>query len=291
VNANTFTVLRSIGQGGSSFVHRVMANDNRLFALKCVKLEEVSRDEQEMFMNEIDFLRGLRNKDRVIQLYDYEFTLESNYILMLMEIGEIDLATIMKQWKGREKDMIFVRSYWKQMLLAVQSIHKEGIVHSDLKPANFLLVLGNLKLIDFGISKRIPSGSNDSCSHRKIGTADYMSPESLRDTREDQSIGRAVIRMGLASDIWSLGCILYQMLYDHTPFVEEDLRKKLRLIISESSFIGYPELKVQVKVDVNGIDTIQACLQHDHKRRPTISQLLQGPLLHPGERHMNISSI
>ncbi|RKP12049.1 kinase-like domain-containing protein, partial [Piptocephalis cylindrospora] len=291
-----------------------MAEENQLFALKCVKLEGASRDEQEMFMNEIDFLRGLRNKDRIVQLYDYEITLENDYIFMLMEIGDVDLASILNQWKGREKDMTFVRSYWKQMLLAVQSIHDEGIVHSDLKPANFLLVRGNLKLIDFGIAKRIPSGSNESCSHRKFGTADYMSPESLRDTREDRSIGRAVIRMGLASDAWSLGCILYQTLYDHTPFEKHKIPNKMHIIVNESSVIHYPEWlyygsdgnlriahgdegerrkgegsseparsnersKIRVRVNVDGIATIRACLQHDPKRRRTIPQLLQDPLL------------
>ena len=66
------------------------------------------------------------------------------------------------------------------MLEAVQVVHGERIVHSDLKPANFLLVSGQLKLIDFGIAKAIPH-ENTTNIHRdtQIGTLSYMAPEAL----------------------------------------------------------------------------------------------------------------
>ncbi|RKP11937.1 kinase-like domain-containing protein, partial [Piptocephalis cylindrospora] len=173
-------------------------------------------------------------------LCSYEVNLEEGYIFMLMELGDIDLEEVLDQWKGQKKNMTVMRMYWEQMLSAVQIIHEERIVHCDLKPANFLLVHGHLKLIDFGVAKRIPSGSTESYSHHQVGTVNYMSPESLRDTRDNQSIGRVVLRMGLASDVWSLGCILYQMLYDHPPFREQLMRSKIREIMSESSVIDYP---------------------------------------------------
>jgi serine/threonine-protein kinase TTK/MPS1 len=55
----------------------------------------------------------------------------------------------------------FLRNYWEQMLQAVQAIHDHNIIHSDLKPANFLLVGGCLKLIDFGIAKAIPNDTTN----------------------------------------------------------------------------------------------------------------------------------
>ncbi len=73
-----------------------------------------------------------------------------------MEKGDTDLAAL---FKSRNKNGTISEGmrmfYWEEMLQAVHVLHKEGIVHSDLKPPNFLLVAGHLKLIDFGIAKAI----------------------------------------------------------------------------------------------------------------------------------------
>jgi serine/threonine protein kinase len=81
-----------------------------------------------------------------------------------MECGEIDFAHILAKHQGVPLGLNFIRVYWQQMLQAVQAIHEEKIVHSDLKPANFLLVAGQLKLIDFGIAKRM--GDDTTNIHR-----------------------------------------------------------------------------------------------------------------------------
>lgn len=68
------------------------------------------------------------------------------------------------------------------MLDAVQTIHDENVVHTDLKPANFVLVKGRLKLIDFGISKAIANDTTNIGRDQQIGTANYMPPEALMDS-------------------------------------------------------------------------------------------------------------
>jgi serine/threonine-protein kinase TTK/MPS1 len=93
-------------------------------------------------------------------------------IYMVLEYGDIDLSRLLQRHEkakrerrgaagndGWEVDENFIRLYWEQMLLAVRTIHEARIVHSDLKPANFLIVEGQLKLIDFGIAKAIQSGA------------------------------------------------------------------------------------------------------------------------------------
>jgi serine/threonine-protein kinase TTK/MPS1 len=64
--------------------------------------------------------------------------------------------------------------YWEQMLQAVHTIHEENIIHTDLKPANFLLVEGALKLIDFGIAKAIPNDTTNIQREHQTGTVNYM---------------------------------------------------------------------------------------------------------------------
>ena len=74
-----------------------------------------------------------------------------------MECGDADLSKVLQKKKGKALDENFIRLYWQQMLQAVHTIHEKRIIHSDLKPANFLVVQGTLKLIDFGISMTIQS--------------------------------------------------------------------------------------------------------------------------------------
>jgi serine/threonine-protein kinase TTK/MPS1 len=80
----------------------------------------------------------------------------------VLECGSIDLAAFLR--KNRSTfTQTELTAYWKQMLEAVNVIHNEGIIHSDLKPANFLFVEGRLKLIDFGIANAIQV--NNLCSY------------------------------------------------------------------------------------------------------------------------------
>ena len=70
-----------------------------------------------------------------------------------MEKGDCDLAHVLKE--SKKCDLVKLKTYWKQMLSAVNIVHDVGIVHADLKPANFLFVGPVLKLIDFGIANGI----------------------------------------------------------------------------------------------------------------------------------------
>src|SRR6186713_702099 len=103
-----------------------------------------------------------------------------------MEIGESDLEKLLRQKEGAALDLCFIRYYWKEMLHCVGAIHAYDVVHSDLKPANFLMISGALKLIDFGIANAIDT-DNTVNVHRDahVGTPNYMSPESLQDANAE----------------------------------------------------------------------------------------------------------
>ena len=94
---------------------------------------------------------------------------------MILEFGEIDLEKMLQ--KDLETGRITInrlRNYWEQMVQAVQAIHNQNIIHSDLKPANFLLVSGSLKLIDFGIAKAIQNDTTNIHRDHQSGTVNYM---------------------------------------------------------------------------------------------------------------------
>jgi serine/threonine-protein kinase TTK/MPS1 len=98
---------------------------------------------------------------------------EDAFIFMMLEFREIDFANMLSakckqqgtgKWKLDAENPVetaWLRLYWLHILEAVKTIHEERIVHSDLKPANFLLVKGELKLIDFGIAKAIQNDTTN----------------------------------------------------------------------------------------------------------------------------------
>lgn len=177
-------------------------------------------------------------------------------------------------------DINFVRYYWKEMLECLQAVHAYDIVHSDLKPHNFVLVQGRLKLIDFGIANAIQTEETVNV-HREtqIGTPNYMSPESLMDSNASDGKGRnepKLMKLGKPSDIWSLGCILYQMTYGRAPFghIQNQLQR-CQAIINFDYAIEYPAYGLGgISIPHSLIRTLKNCLNRDQHQRPSATELL-----------------
>ena len=140
---------------------------------------------------------------------------EEQLIHVVMEYGEIDLAHLLHKQRKDGLNEAFVCMHWQQMLQAVHAIHEARVIHGDLKPANFLSVRGKLKLIDFGIAKEKDSNTTNINRDSTVGTLNYMSPEAITNEGEGDE---QLHKLGRASDVWSLGCILYQMAMLKPPF-------------------------------------------------------------------------
>lgn len=292
VSGKQYLILELIGKGGSSKVYKVLSADMKIYALKRVKVPSTSHAALASYSNEIKLLRQLWGRSTIVQLVDAEVHKQSGLIQLVMEHGSIDLAKLLARGKGKRINEHFRAFTWQQMLEAVHAIHETKIVHGDLKPANFVVVASTLKLIDFGIAKAIMTDDTTKIVRdSQVGTPNYMSPEALMaedDDYEDDSAGSCEesedrdlrskphrYRLGRASDIWSLGCILYQMVYGRTPFAHiKNTMQKLACIQDPSFKIPFKPIS-----DPHLLDVLKGCLQRNPEERMSIPDLLAHPFL------------
>ncbi|CAJ0955620.1 unnamed protein product, partial [Mesorhabditis belari] len=264
INGQLFRKDNIVGKGGSSVVWSAanMATKQEV-AIKIVSLNE-DHGVIEAYTNEIAILEELKDCRRVIHLFDHEFMYEQQLLYIVLEKGATDFGTFIKErHRSKAINATFIHFYWEEMLLCVQTIHEKGIIHKDLKPANFLLVGGDLKLIDFGISTQMPKNQDSLQSSVILGTPSYMAPEML------QSTGETTAKV----DVWSLGCILYAIVYGRTPF------QKYRVTSEKIKAICNPKVEIDFPPHHDSllVETMKWCLVRDPRRRASIKELLEHP--------------
>lgn len=272
VNNVEYLILNLLGKGGSSFVYQCFCVENRLLvAIKCVSLE--STVSAQGYINEVKLLQRLQHCDRIIKLYDYEILEADKKLFMVLEKAGNDFSTVLNNLSNQKTNIpiYMLLFYWMEMLQAVKQIHSHEIIHSDLKPSNFLWGEKGLKLIDFGIALSVQTDMTSVIKTIPEGSCNYMSPEAL--SNDTSSPGKSKYKLHYKSDVWSLGCILYQMVYKKTPFHNvKKLWTKLAYIMDPNHQIEYPEVNwVPDKI----INTIKKCLQYNFRLRPSVDELLQ----------------
>jgi NIMA (never in mitosis gene a)-related kinase 2 len=207
-----YEVLKVIGTGSFGSVTKIRRkSDQRILVWKEIKYGEMNERERQQLVSEVNILRGLRHPN-IVRYYDRIVDRPNQKIYIVMEFCEGgDMAAVVKKCK-RERDFLPEEVIWKifmQITLALYECHrrKEGkILHRDLKPANIFLDGNmNVKLGDFGLSRVLDSNSEFAKTH--VGTPYYMSPEQMFEASYNEK-----------SDIWSLGCLVYEFAALSPPF-------------------------------------------------------------------------
>ena len=227
------------------------------------------------FLLQITMLKRLQDKPQIIRLHADEE--RDNVLRMVMELGEYDLSKLLKP-NPKPGDTrapaalndVRRKLYWQEMVEAVEAVHSLNIVHKDLKPANFVVVGMQLKLIDFGIAVTLEKDETHAFVEDANGTLNYMSPEALMMGAEGKGSEARP-----STDVWSLGCILYYMTFGALPFAKyRDMIQKMETIRNPRTQIPYPE---RPGLDPWLLDCIKRCLVYDPKQRASIAELKNHP--------------
>ena len=214
-----FKIIGKIGEGAYSTVLTVKRlEDDKIYALKKVKIKKLSPKEKNNALNEVRILASV-NSPYIIS-YKESFIDETDQTLcIVMEYADDgDLFEKIKFYK-KNKTIFMEEDIWRifiQITKGLHDLHEYNILHRDLKSANvFLFRDGTAKLGDLNVSKITCRGVG--CT--QTGTPYYASPEIWKDNPYN-----------LKSDIWSLGCVFYELIMLKTPFRGEsmkDLYKKV----------------------------------------------------------------
>ncbi|CAD5110793.1 DgyrCDS158 [Dimorphilus gyrociliatus] len=265
VFANRYHAERKLGKGSFGTVWLVTdakckIPDEKLKVLKEISCPDMDNDETFDVDREATLLRNL-NHPGIVRFHDS--FLDSDCYCIVTEYCEGgDLDQKIKEYKkeGKKFPEPIVVEYLIQLLLAVQYMHGRGVMHRDLKTRNIFIKKGKLKVGDFGIS-RILIGTSDMAS-TFTGTPYYMSPEVLKHQGYNAK-----------SDIWSIGCILYELIHLKHAFDGESMMGVMYKIVEGDT----PDWSSNYSTDLRSV--FELILKKNPSERPSSKELLKLPFI------------
>ena len=257
-----FEIINKLGDGAFSIVYKVRRKvDNKIYALKKVKMKNLNQKEKINSLNEVRILASIKSPF-VISYKEAFISEEDQSLCLVMEFADKgDLYQKILAFK-KKKQLFEEVDVWKifiQMTRGLKSLHDLKILHRDFKSANiFLFSDGSAKIGDLNVSKVIYKGVGQT----QTGTPYYASPEVWNNDTYDTK-----------SDIWSLACITYEMLTLNPPFraeTFEGLYKKVRAG-------KYNKINSKYSSDMNNL--LKLLFKINPKERPSCGEILKNPLI------------
>ncbi len=274
-----YDVLEQIGKGafGAAWIIQTRGNDSnppRRFVLKKIPLARLSERQRHLSLQERQLVAALRHP--YVVPYHRSWIERSHTVCIVMRHCDGgDLASA--AWRaGRRRERFperTLRLWLAQLLSALAYIHSERVIHRDVKTGNvFLTSTGDAMLGDFGLARvgtpHSRNATDDVRATSTVGTPHFMSPEMLRGAE-----------YGFAADVWSLGCVMYELTTLRRPFTAFDM-EGLRRKILHSPPVAFIQPGKEGEEDASLYGdgwraTIRSMLRKAPEERPSASELLR----------------
>ncbi|XP_027957119.1 mitogen-activated protein kinase kinase kinase 19 isoform X4 [Eumetopias jubatus] len=246
-----------------------LTSQGQLIAVKQVALDTsdklATEKEYRKLHEEVDLLKALKHVNIVAYLGT---CLEENTVSIFMEfVPGGSISSIINRF-GPLPEMVFCK-YTRQILQGVAYLHENCVVHRDIKGNNVMLMpTGIIKLIDFGCAKRLAwaglNGTHSDMLKSMHGTPYWMAPEVINESG-----------YGRKSDIWSIGCTVFEMATGKPPLASMDRMAAMFYIGAHRGLMPpLPEHFLE-----NAVDFVRVCLTRDQHERPSAAQLLKHSFL------------
>ncbi|XP_072019218.1 serine/threonine-protein kinase Nek8-like [Amphiura filiformis] len=252
--------IRVVGRGAYGTVYLcVRLGDQKQVIIKQIPVEQMTKEERQVALNEAKVLAMLDHPN-IIEYY--ENFLEDKALMIVMEYAEG--GTVFEYLQQRGKALLEeqeVMHLFVQIILSLQHVHSKQILHRDLKTQNILLNKDRdvVKIGDFGISKVLSSKSK---AFTVVGTPCYISPELCEGKPYNQK-----------SDIWAVGCVLYELLSLKRAFEGANLPALVMKIMRGA----VAPISDQYSEDLKKL--LLNMLHLDPDKRPTVNQVIAEPIV------------
>ncbi len=284
VDSNKYIITDKIGNGAFGCAYKCINRNNHIFVIKQVNYSEYPSMENkkgcenyETTMKEIEFLKLFSGKHpNIIKFYEYLHDSQNKIIDIVLEFNGTSLKKYCDKYNPNFTQQIDII---KQISSGVEYIHSHCIIHLDLKPSNITVLDGCVKLIDFGHSLKI-----DEIDMKDIHqTLWYRSPEILLGTDKfDYSV-----------DMWSLGCIIYE-LYGENPLFpgDSEIDQMMRIF----RYLGTPNEEIFPRVSTfkywrSSFPCWDKCTTRFSKMKQPFKDLLENLIVYNPENRFTASQI
>ncbi|KAF5879248.1 putative calcium calmodulin-dependent protein kinase kinase protein [Botrytis fragariae] len=242
------------GSGFNSPLHRHSASD--------IHINEQRGNPLYLIKEEIAIMKKL-NHPNLVSLIEVLDDPEEDSLYMVLEMCK--KGVVMKVGLGEKADPYDVEScrcWFRDLILGIEYLHAQGVVHRDIKPDNLLLTEDDvLKVVDFGVSEMFEKAS-DMMTAKSTGSPAFLPPELCVTKHGDVS--------GRAADIWSMGISLYCLRFGHIPFERTGVLELYEAIKND-------EVDYEPSTDPQFVDLMRRILEKDPKKRITMDEIREHP--------------